>query len=99
MANALPSNAAPMLDLLAEVARTPSFPAGEVELTKGNALQGLKASEAQPGFRVDARSTRSFTVTTRMRRPRRRSNRSPPSTMPTSRPSTQSASVRTARCW
>ncbi|UUZ53500.1 insulinase family protein [Massilia sp. H-1] len=53
MANALPSNAAPMLDLLAEVARTPSFPAGEVELTKGNALQGLKASEAQPGFRVE----------------------------------------------
>lgn len=53
VANALPSNAAPMLDLLAEVARTPSFPAGEVELTKGNALQGLKASEAQPGFRVE----------------------------------------------
>jgi len=53
MANALTSNAAPMLNLLAEVARTPSFPAKEVELTKGNALQSLKASEAQPSFRVE----------------------------------------------
>ena len=51
--NALTSNAAAMLELLAEVARTPSFPAKEVALAKANALQGLKASEAQPGFRAE----------------------------------------------
>lgn len=51
--NALTSNAAPMLQLLAEIARTPSFPAKEVELAKVNALQGLKAQEAQPGFRAE----------------------------------------------
>ncbi|MFL6660018.1 MAG: M16 family metallopeptidase [Massilia sp.] len=53
VANALASNAGSMLQLLAEVARTPSFPAGEVQLAKGNALQSLKASEAQPGFRAE----------------------------------------------
>lgn len=51
--NALTSNASPMLQLLAEIARTPSFPAKEVELAKVNALQGLKAQEAQPGFRAE----------------------------------------------
>ena len=51
--NALTSNAGAMLRLLAEVARTPSFPANEVQLSKVNALQGLKASEAQPGFRAE----------------------------------------------
>jgi zinc protease len=51
--NALTSNAAAMLQLLAEVARTPSFPANEVALAKANALQGLKASEATPGFRAE----------------------------------------------
>jgi predicted Zn-dependent peptidase len=52
-ANALPSNAGPMLDLLAEVARQPSFPDSEVQLAKANALQSLKVSEATPGFRAD----------------------------------------------
>jgi zinc protease len=52
-ANALASNAGPMLDLLAEIARQPSFPEGEVELAKGNALQSLKVSEATPGFRSE----------------------------------------------
>lgn len=51
--NALTSSAASMLQLLAEVARTPSFPANEVALAKANALQSLKASEAQPGFRAE----------------------------------------------
>jgi zinc protease len=51
--NASTSNAAAMLQLLAEVTRMPSFPANEVQLAKVNALQGLKASEAQPGFRAD----------------------------------------------
>ncbi len=52
-ANALPSNAEPMLKLLAEVARTPSFPGDEVQLAKANALQALKVSEATPGFRAE----------------------------------------------
>ncbi|CUI04413.1 M16 family metallopeptidase [Massilia antarctica] len=52
-ANALTSNAGPMLDLLAEVARMPAFPSKEVELGKGNALEGLKVSEATPGFRAE----------------------------------------------
>lgn len=52
-ANALSSHAAPMMELLAEVARTASFPDKEVELAKGNQLQELKAAEAQPGFRAE----------------------------------------------
>ena len=52
-ANALASNAGPMLELLAEVARTPVFPDKEVALAKANALQALKVSEAQPGFRAE----------------------------------------------
>jgi len=52
-ATALASNAAAMLQLLAEVALTPSFPAKEVQLAKVNALEGLKASEAKPGFRAE----------------------------------------------
>lgn len=52
-ANALPSKAADMAALLAEVTRAPSFPDKEIELAKANALQGLKAAEAQPGFRAE----------------------------------------------
>jgi zinc protease len=52
-ANALASNAGPMLDLLAEVARQPNFPEKEVTLAKANALQSLKVAEATPGFRAD----------------------------------------------
>ncbi len=52
-ANSLTSKAEAMLKLLAEVARSPNFPEKEVALAKANALQGLKASEAQPGFRAE----------------------------------------------
>jgi predicted Zn-dependent peptidase len=52
-ANALASQAGPMLQLLAEVARTPSFPAKEVALAKANALQALRVQETQPRFRAD----------------------------------------------
>jgi predicted Zn-dependent peptidase len=52
-ADALSSHAAEMAALLAEVVRTPSFPAGEVQLAKANALQGLRVAETQPGFRAD----------------------------------------------
>ena len=52
-ANALASQAAPMMQLLAEVARTPSFPESEVKLAKANALQSLKVSETQPAFRAE----------------------------------------------
>src|SRR3546814_19973714 len=44
------SNAAGMMQLLAAVARAPAFPDSEVKLAPANALQGLKAAEAQPGF-------------------------------------------------
>ncbi|WP_296949737.1 pitrilysin family protein [uncultured Massilia sp.] len=52
-ANALASQAAPMMALLAEVTRTPSFPAKEVALAKANALQALRVAETQPRFRAE----------------------------------------------
>lgn len=52
-ADALASNADAMLGLLAEVVRTANFPEQEIALAKANALQGLKAAEAQPGFRAE----------------------------------------------
>lgn len=52
-ANALSSQAGPMMSLLAEVARSPSFPAKEVDLAKANALQSLRAQEATPRFRAE----------------------------------------------
>ncbi len=52
-ANALASQAGPMISLLAEVARTASFPAKEVDLAKANALQSLRAMEATPRFRAE----------------------------------------------
>lgn len=51
--NALASRAPQMLSLLAEVARTPTFPDREVALHQANAMQSLKAAEAQPGFRAE----------------------------------------------
>jgi predicted Zn-dependent peptidase len=50
--NALASHAQGMAQLLADVARRPAFPDNEVQLAKTNALQGLKASSTQPGFRA-----------------------------------------------
>jgi zinc protease len=52
MANAVASQAGGMAALLAEVARTPSFPDAEVMLAKTNALQALKAASTQPAFRA-----------------------------------------------
>jgi predicted Zn-dependent peptidase len=52
-ASALASQAGPMMQLLAEVARSPSFPANEVALAKANALQSLRVSETQPRFRAE----------------------------------------------
>ncbi|KQQ96737.1 pitrilysin family protein [Massilia sp. Leaf139] len=52
-ANAVASQAGNMMSLLAEVARTPNFPAKEVELAKANALQALRAAEATPRFRAE----------------------------------------------
>ncbi len=51
--NALASRAPQMLALLGEIARMPSFPENEVRLAQANALQGLKAAEAQPGFKAE----------------------------------------------
>ena len=53
VANALASQAGPMMHLLADVARNAAFPEKEVTLAKANQLQSLKASEAQPGFRAE----------------------------------------------
>jgi predicted Zn-dependent peptidase len=52
-ASGLASQAGPTMQLLAEVARTPSFPAKEVALAKANALQALRVQETQPRFRAD----------------------------------------------
>jgi len=51
-AHALASHAGEMAALLADVARRPAFPDAEVQLARTNALQGLKASSTQPGFRA-----------------------------------------------
>jgi predicted Zn-dependent peptidase len=39
-----------VLEVMADVVRNASFPAAEVELAKGNALQGLQARESTPEF-------------------------------------------------
>ncbi len=59
-ANALLSQSAPMMQLLAEVARTPSFPENEVKLAKANALQSLRVSETQPTFRAERAISRAI---------------------------------------
>ncbi len=49
-ANALASNGQALLGLVAEVARGAAFADAEVQLARDNALQALKAREAEPGF-------------------------------------------------
>jgi zinc protease len=49
-ATGLGSGAPKMLEIVADIARNPTFPAAEVELAKGNALEALKAQEATPGY-------------------------------------------------
>ncbi|MDQ3288814.1 MAG: insulinase family protein [Pseudomonadota bacterium] len=51
--NALVSHAPGMLELMADIARSASFPDNEVVLAKANAVQALKAAEAQPAFKAD----------------------------------------------
>ena len=46
----LGTGAPKMIEVLADVARNPAFPAAEVELAKGNALQNLTAQESTPEF-------------------------------------------------
>jgi predicted Zn-dependent peptidase len=48
--NGLGTGVLKMLEVLADVAAHASFPAAEVELAKGNALQGLAARESTPEF-------------------------------------------------
>lgn len=52
-ASGLSSSAGRILELLADVARNPTFPDAEVNLAKMNALQGLKAAKAQPGYQAE----------------------------------------------
>lgn len=49
-ASGLSSSARSLATLFADVARNPVFPENEVQLAKANALQGLKAAQAQPGY-------------------------------------------------
>ena len=51
-ASGLSANADRILQLLADVARNPTFPDAEVNLAKMNALQGLKAAKAQPDYQA-----------------------------------------------
>ena len=51
-AGGLASGTEPLTLLLADVARNASFPAAELELAKGNALQALKAAEAEPDYQA-----------------------------------------------
>ncbi|WP_394000832.1 M16 family metallopeptidase [Luteimonas sp. WGS1318] len=52
-ASGLSSSAAPLAALFADVVRNPAFPANEVQLAKTNALQGLKAMQAQPAYQAN----------------------------------------------
>jgi len=49
-ANGLGAGAPKLVEVLADIARSASFPAAEVELAKANALQALMAREATPEF-------------------------------------------------
>ncbi|WP_440221676.1 M16 family metallopeptidase [Dokdonella sp. MW10] len=51
-ASALASHAPALVALLADVARQPAFAAKEVTLAKANALQELKAAEAEPDYQA-----------------------------------------------
>lgn len=51
-ASGLASGAEPLTVLLADVSRNATFPAAEIELAKGNALQALKAAEAEPDYQA-----------------------------------------------
>jgi predicted Zn-dependent peptidase len=51
-ASGLSGNAERILQLLADVARNPTFPDAEVNLAKTNSLQALKAAKAQPDYQA-----------------------------------------------
>lgn len=52
-ASGLSSSAQPLAALFADVVRNPAFPENEVQLAKANALQGLKAMQAQPAYQAN----------------------------------------------
>ncbi|MEN4904735.1 pitrilysin family protein [Luteimonas sp. TWI1437] len=52
-ASGLSSSAQPLAALFADVVRHPAFPASEVQLAKTNALQSLKAMQAQPAYQAN----------------------------------------------
>lgn len=51
-ASGLASSAEPLLKLLADVVRNPTFPDAEVNIAKANSLQALKAAKAQPDYQA-----------------------------------------------
>lgn len=52
-ASGLASSAEPLAALFADVVRNPAFPENEVQLARTNALQSLKAMQAQPGYQAN----------------------------------------------
>ncbi|MCD9029218.1 insulinase family protein [Luteimonas sp. BDR2-5] len=52
-ASGLSSSARPLAALFADVVRNPAFPENEVQLAKVNALQSLKAMQAQPSYQAN----------------------------------------------
>lgn len=52
-ASGLSASAEPLAELFADVVRNPAFPDNEVQLAKTNALQGLKAAQAQPAYQAN----------------------------------------------
>jgi predicted Zn-dependent peptidase len=52
-ATALSHGTGLVLEIVADVARRASFPDGEVELARSNAIQGLEAEQANPEFPAD----------------------------------------------
>ena len=52
-ASGLSASAQPLATVFADVVRNPAFPANEVQLAKTNALQGLKAMQAQPSYQAN----------------------------------------------
>ncbi len=52
-ASGLATSATPLAAVFADIVRNPAFPANEVQLAKTNALQGLKAMQAQPAYQAN----------------------------------------------
>ncbi len=57
-ADALAEDAGPLVDLVAEIAREPTFPSGEFDRERRQAVEGLKLERVTPGFLASERLRR-----------------------------------------